>query len=31
MTKDRLPLNEFLEKAGDGDFLVLSPRRPADC
>ncbi len=31
MTEDRLPLNELLQKAGDGDFLraVADRRWPA--
>ena len=29
MTEERLPLNELLQKAGDGDFCVLWPERPA--
>ena len=29
MTENRLPLNEFLQKAGDGDFLRAVAESPA--
>ena len=31
MTEERLPLNELLQKAGDGSFYVLWPRASCNC
>ena len=31
MTEERLPLNEFLQKAGDGDFLRAVAKSVLHC
>ena len=31
MTEDRLPLNELLQKAGDGDFVCVLWRASCNC
>ena len=31
MTEERLPLNQLLQKAGDGDFCVLWRRASCNC